>query len=61
MHAKGSRHIFRSLTFSHALHGKYTHLFKSVMRKASSISLHSGRNPDIVKVHFLSPIFLTDE
>jgi len=43
MHAKGSRHIFRSHTFSHALHGKYTHLFKSVVRKASSISLHAGR------------------
>jgi len=43
MHAKGRRHIFRSLTFSHALHGKYAHLFKSVVRKASSISLHTGR------------------
>jgi hypothetical protein len=43
MHAKGRRHIFRSLTFSHALHGKYAHLFKSVVRKASSISLHAGR------------------
>jgi len=58
MHAKGRRHIFRSLTFSHALHGKYAHLFKSAVRKASSISIHAveilRRRESLICVAYIS-------
>jgi hypothetical protein len=45
MHPKGRCHILRSLSFSHALYGKYAHFFKGVVRKASSISLHARWSP----------------
>ena len=42
MHAKGNCYILRPLAFPHALYGKYTHFFKGVVRKGSSVSLHAS-------------------